>query len=172
MKIAVTMNDVDYIKFNEYHMHNSTPGKRTLVLYRLIAPIVSIIIAIGVTNSSVSKDVLIAQIAFLTIFSAVWIIKSPKLILKVVRKTVADSKKDGKLPYTENAVLEFLDDAIIETTESSMKKVSYSEVRHIGYTDEHIFIFFGAMEAFVIPKRCITDVQGELEALLQEKVHG
>lgn len=171
MKITVTMNDSDYIKFNEYHMHNSTQGKRMLVIYRLIVPIVSIITLMGLTKSSVSRETLIAEIAILTILSVLWFIKSPKLMLKVIGKSIAENKKDGKLPYTQNAVLEFLHDAMIETTDSSMKKVSYFEVSRIGYTDEHIFIFFGAMEAFVIPKRCITGVQEELEALLQEKIH-
>lgn len=170
MKITVTMNDSDYIKFNEYYMQSSTQGKRMLVIYRLIVPIVSIIALMGLTKSGVSRETLIAEIAILTTLSVVWFIKSPKLMLKVIGKSVAENKKDGKLPYTENAVLEFLDDAMIETTDSSMKKVHYSEVSRVGYTDEHIFIFFGSMEAFVIPKRCITDVQSELEALLQEKI--
>lgn len=170
MKISVTVYDLDYMKFNEYHMLNSRQGKKTLATYKLAMPVFSIVAILILALLGVHTAILIAEIVFLTVFSVIWLFKSSELYFKEARKNIEKLKQEGKLPYTQNAVLEFGDEAIVETTDNSMKKVEYREVNRIGFTEEHIFIFFGAVEAFVIPKRCITEEQTALEQLLHEKV--
>lgn len=171
MKINVNINDSDYIKFNEYYMLNSQQGKKMIAMMKLLMPVFAIALVAIFAICGMEKSLLLAEIAVLTIASVIWIGKAPKYFLKQMGKNINKMKKEGKLPYSENAVLEFGDAEIIETTENSVKKVKYSEISRIGDTDEHIFVFFGAMEAFVIPKRCITDAQVELEKMLDEKVH-
>ena len=78
-------------------------------------------------------------------------------------------KRDGKLPYTEAATLEFNDSDILETTENSAKRVRYADILRIGRTEEHLFLFFGTLEAFVIPLRCLDDGGAALDTLLREK---
>lgn len=172
MKISVTVNESDYIKFNEYYALHSKQGKKSLAVMRWTAPVCSILLIVFLAIRGIGIEFFIAEIVGLTILSVVEFSMAPKRFRKNVEKNVKKLRREGKLPYTEAAILEFCDDVFIETTENSVKKIHYSDVNRIGSTDEHIFIFFDAVQAVIIPKWCVAEVQAELEMLLNQKCIG
>ena len=172
MKISVTVNESDYIKLNEYYAFHSRQGKKSLAVMRWTAPVCAIVFIVFFAIRGISRELFIVEIVGLTIFAAVRFFSVSKRFRKDIEKNVKKLKREGKLPYTEEAILEFCDDVFIETTENSVKKIHYSDVNRIGSTDEHIFIFFDAVQAVIIPKRCVAEVQAELEMLLNQKCIG
>ena len=74
-----------------------------------------------------------------------------------IKKNIIKIKKDGKLPYNENASVEFLDDRIVETCEQGETIVKYSDIVNIYDEKDYFYIFYGSMQAFILPERCIGD---------------
>lgn len=169
MKIKILMEEKDYIKFNEYHSTNSKQGKRNLLSLRILLPAVLAIMTLILSGVHANLIAVIIMVAVSLIASVIWVCVTPKIMNKSIKKSVIQLKKDGKLPYTENSELEFTENEIIETTDNSTLRVKYSDVEAAGYTDEHIFIYFDTLHAFVIPKRCI-DKNVDLESFLKEKI--
>ena len=68
-----------------------------------------------------------------------------------------EMKSDGKLLYHEKASVEFLDDRIVETCEQGETVVKYSDIVNVYEEKGYIYIFYGAMQAFILPERCFGD---------------
>ena len=113
--------------------------------------------------------VIILEVIIFSITTVVWELKIPSFIRNNIKRNIETVKNDGKLPYHENAEFEFNDEAIIETTTNSVLKIKYSDVLSVKSTDEYIYIFFGATQAFIIPRRCIGN-EYDLEEFLKERV--
>lgn len=167
MKLNITLDESDYIKFNEYHCMNSKQGKKNIRSLRILLPaILALIISILI---AVHADLTVIIIAAVTsvIISVLWIIFVPKILKNSVKNSVKQLKMDGKLPYTEEAELEFTDTEIIEAAKYSTMRVKYQDIENIGYTDEYIFIYSDSIHAFIVPRRCIGS---DFESFLKSKI--
>ena len=51
----------------------------------------------------------------------------------------------------------FLDDRIVETCEQGETVVKYSDIVNVYEEKGYIYIFYGAMQAFILPERCFGD---------------
>lgn len=169
MKINVNVNENDFIIFNEYYMKNSNQGKRSTLLSRLLLPAVFLVIIMICLVAKADFTVIILEVIIFSITTVVWELKIPAFIRNNIKRNIETVKNDGKLPYHENAEFEFNDEAIIETTPNSVLKIKYSDVLSVKSTDEYIYIFFGATQAFIIPRRCIGN-EYDLEKFLKERV--
>ena len=81
----------------------------------------------------------------------------PVLMRRNIKKNIMKMKSDGKLPYHEKASVEFLDDRIVETCEQGETVVKYSDIVNVYEEKGYIYIFYGAMQAFILPERCFVD---------------
>lgn len=169
MKINVSVTENDFIIFNEYYMKNSSQGKRSTLLSRLLLPAVFLVIIMICLVAKADFTVIILEVIIFSITTVVWELKIPSFIRNNIKRNIETVKNDGKLPYHENAEFEFNDEAIIETTTNSVLKIKYSDVLSVKSTDEYIYIFFGATQAFIIPRRCIGN-EYDLEEFLKERV--
>lgn len=169
MKLNVSVTENDFIKFNEYYMKNSNQGKRSTLLSRLLLPAVFLVIIMICLVAKADFTVIILEVIIFSITTVVWELKIPSFIRNNIKRSIETVKNDGKLPYHENAEFEFNDEAIIETTPNSVLKIKYSDVLSVKSTDEYIYIFFGATQAFIIPRRCIGN-EYDLEEFLKERV--
>ena len=169
MKLNVSVTENDFIIFNEYYMKNSNQGKRSTLLSRLLLPAVFLVIIMICLVAKADFTVIILEVIIFSITTVVWELKIPSFIRNNIKRNIETVKNDGKLPYHENAEFEFNDEAIIETTTNSVLKIKYSDVLSVKSTDEYIYIFFGATQAFIIPRRCIGN-EYDLEEFLKERV--
>ena len=81
----------------------------------------------------------------------------PVLMRRNIKKDIMKMKSDGKLLYHEKASVEFLDDRIVETCEQGETVVKYSDIVNVYEEKGYIYIFYGAMQAFILPERCFGD---------------
>ena len=107
----------------------------------------------------------------LAILSVLSVVRAKTDMARSLRHGIGRMRRDGKLPYSEEADLEFAEYEIIETTESSVQKFRYDEVRIVGETDEHVFILVGAMQGIILPKAFLNGQDAELMRWMKEKTH-
>lgn len=156
-EFKVTMNDEDYIHFNQYHLMNSPAGKRTLLYFRLVIPIICIgVVTIFMTSNSDYSLVLSETIA-MTMISILWIVFSKKMILRNVAKNIKKVKKAGRLPYVKESILKFDDDGIHEIAPDTESRTKYSVVEKIVLTDKAICIYFSAAQAYIVPMNVFSE---------------
>ncbi len=169
MTLKINMTENDYLKFNEYYLEHSKTGKRITTNTRILLPFFLLcILAILITfHADLTLILIIAAIS--VIISIIWQFIVPKILKHSLKNNLTQTKKDGKLPYSENAVLEFKEDAISETTDNSTLNIKYSEIISAGFTEEYIFLFFDSTRAFTIPRRCVNS-EFAIDDFLKNKI--
>ncbi len=167
MKFTVNLTETDFLKFNEYYMKNSAQGKKSILTARLLLPAVFVLIMIICLIANTGMLVIVLEAVIFTITSIVWELKVPSIISGNIRKSIEAAKKNGKLPFHESAEFDFAESEIIETAPGSVKNVRYSDIVSVNSADDYIYIFYGAAQAFVIPRRCIGNY--DLEGYLRGK---
>ena len=165
MKYRVTLTEEDYISFNIHYAFHSQTGRQRLMLGRLIPAFVSLCFWLVQLVTGSDRNVLIVEAVLLTAYSVWGYFHYPKTYTKSIRKNILKLKKEGKLPYATEAELELTDTALIETAPTSAHTIEYSTVLDVIDTPEYVFVMFGAVQAIIIPKRCIDDPQQLLDFL-------
>lgn len=169
MKFTVRLNENDFFKFNEYYMKHSSQGKKSTLTARFLLPAVFLLVMVICFIANTGMLVILLEAVIFTITSIVWVLKVPSMISGNIRKSIEAVKKDGKLPFHETAEFEFTETEIVETATGSVKNVKYADIISVDPTDEYIYIFYGALQAFIIPRSCIGNL--DLEGFLQSKTN-
>ena len=167
MKLNVTITDNDYIKFHEYMMGRQGYGKQMMNLYKYIIPVIALVIIGLHLISGVNIRLIIVEIILLGILSGVWMTFSSKLYQRNMRRNIKAIRKSGRLPYHEQAEIEWADDAVVERTEDSVISIPYEEITSIDETEDYWYLFYGASQALILPKRDIRQQLPELEQALR-----
>lgn len=167
MKINVSITEEDYMKFNEYTLSQQGYGKHMMLLYKIIIPLIAAAIVVLHLLSGVNMKFILIEAAALGILSAVWLKIGPKLYQRSMRRNIMYIKKSGKLPYHERAELEWTDDELIETTENSITRIPYDQITSVEETDDYWYLYYGAAQAIIVPKRDIRAQLPELEQVLR-----
>lgn len=168
MQIHVNLYDEDYIQYNIHHSYYSYNSKKTHMIGRLSPFLFSIVFIAVFIYLNVEPLLLYVEIAVLMLYSIISFIRYPKSLEKRIRKYVLRMKEEGKLPYDEEAMIDFGEDVITETTPNMTNRISYSEIRDVCETEGYIYLIIGAMQAIILPKRCLDD-KFKLLGLLKEK---
>jgi hypothetical protein len=164
-EFKITLDDDDYMLFNQYHLFHSSIGKRTIMSFRLMIPFICfMVVVIFYIAGSDFLLILIEAIAML-IFSIIWICNCKKMFLKTINKGIKKMKKEGRLPYSSEAVLTFDDDNIHEITPNTENKTKYSLIEKIAVTEKAIYIYFSSLQAYILPMTAFTDEKSKLEFL-------
>ncbi len=160
-ELNYTLNENDYLDFNKHHTATSPSGKKQLLLYRAIAPI--FLIAFYILYFYITKDFsnLPVTLIFIIVFSIIWVVFSKRTITSSLKKRIKALEKDGRLPYSPQGTLIFDDEFISDVNTTAQCKVAYSSVEKIFVTEKAIYIYFSAMQAYIVPKSCFKDENEE-----------
>jgi hypothetical protein len=60
-------------------------------------------------------------------------------------------KKSGKLPFSKNVSLSFYDGHFDQVTETAETKTKYSAIERVSEGKAAVYIYIGAIQAFIIP---------------------
>lgn len=96
-------------------------------------------------------QLLLIEAIFMTILSILWICYSKKFILKSMKKGLKKMKKEGRLPYSNEAIVKFDDESIHEISLNTESKTKYSLVEKIAVTEKAIYIYFSSVQAYILP---------------------
>ena len=169
MTIHVHLSEEDYIKFNEFHNLNSKAGKKMIWIMRVIVPICFLFLDLMEYLRTMDKMEFIFQLVIAGIFILVWELIVPSVIKKSTRFTIRMIKKDGKLPFHVQAEIEFADDEMIEKSDESIIRKKYEDILNVYEVSDTFYVYIGAIQAWVIPKRCLAEYEGEFRQLMAER---
>lgn len=171
MKLHITLTLDDYIAFNIAHAFRSPAQQKNLRIGRLMPAMISLFFVLLFLACGMRGAVLWAEIAALAIVAAVGYFRYPKTYENSIRKHILKLKEEGRLPYAEESDVAFGEYAMTETAPNHTNLIPYSDLLDVWETDEHFFVMFGALQAIIIPKRCVDDPQ-LLSAFLSKKAAG
>lgn len=152
--------DDDYLLFNQYQLLNSRAGKRTLLSFNFIVPFVCLAFILIFIVADFDFQLILFEAIMLRILSILWICYSKKIIFKSIKKNIMKMKKEGRLPYTKEAILKFDDESIHEITPNTESKTNYSMIEKVSVTEKAIYLFINSVQAYILP---VTAFSGEME---------
>lgn len=152
MKINYNLNKDDYVNFNIYHSQHSDSIKKNLKTQRFITPLIFFIFPfIAKVNTGISFFYWLSIFAVIYIL---WTIYYPKYYFHTVKKGVGRMIEEGKNhDLLGPKTIELREDDIFSSGENSESKVKWHSAERYIETDQYIFIYISAMEAYIIPKR-------------------
>ena len=164
LELRYRIAEEDYLRFNREFMLHSKNGKRVLWTYRLTAIICSAcFVLLAALEGDLRKAVVLA--AVLALFCAVMWLNAKKLLLRTCDQSVRLLKKDGKLPYSETDTLTFALDDIREENAQADTTCRYDAIERTVLSHGAVYVFFSAMQAFILPESAFSDDK-ERQALL------
>ncbi|WP_075618288.1 YcxB family protein [Paenisporosarcina indica] len=168
MEISYNLTEDDYISFNLYHMNNSKTGIRALRIQRFLLPV--FIIALSYFMTLILDTSLSAMLVTSLLFSIVWIIFYPKYFTRTIAKNVKKMLKEGdNKGILGDQHMSIKEDGIVVTTKFGETKVSWEGLKTLKEDDNNFYLYVGAMNAYLIPKRQIA-VSNELRTYINSKI--
>ena len=151
MKVRVKVNDSDYLKFCECQLTHSRQGKKTILLQRLMLPLISVAMVIAFIAFHFSKRAIVIEIITLTLASAIWVIGAPEMLKRNIRRDFFKNKNKGKVPFRETSVLDFTEDGITEISGDYSETVPYSSITNIVRSGKRLYVYTDGAKGFVVP---------------------
>ena len=161
-EFKINLDDEDYLLFNQYHLLNSPSGKKSLMSFRFIIPFFCFMIIVIFCIAGADFELILIEAIVLTVLSILWIGFSKKKLLKSMNKRIIKMKKEGRLPYSNEAVLKFDDEKIHEITPNTENITKYLLIEKIAVTEKAIYIYFSTIQAYILP---VTAFSAEREKL-------
>lgn len=151
-KFECKITDKDYYEFNKYHMTDSPDVKKSGLIGKLYVPVLFLLIFVfHIIRGDDLCSLAIALIVF-SIMSVIWIFSLRPLSLFFLKLHIRFMKRNGKLPYSDFATLEFYDDYFTERTENTKTEVQYGAVFKVRINERKaIYIYQNAVLAYIIP---------------------
>ena len=151
-KFECRITDRDYYEFNKYHTTDSPDAKKSGLIGKLYVPVIFFIMFIYYIIRGDDWYTLSFVLILFAIVSIIWIFSLKPLSLFFLKLNIKFMKKNGKLPYSDYAALEFFDDYFIETTENTKTEVKYDAVFKIRVNEPTaIYIYQNAVLAYIVP---------------------
>ena len=165
IEFKVTLSDEDYLHFNWYQLSNSAAGKRALLSYRLILPVILFILLVVLFVIDSDIELILFFAIVVAIMSALWITYSKKTVFNIMKNDIERIRKEGIQPYSKDAILRFDDEGIHEIIPNFENKSKYALIEKIAVTENAIYIFISADQAYIIPVNTFTDEAEKIKLL-------
>ncbi len=151
-KFEYKTTDKDYYEFNKYHTTDSPDVKKSGLIGRLYVPALFLATFIYyIFRGDDWYSLLFALIIFSSI-SVLWFFSLKPISFLFLKIHIHFMKKNGKLPYSEYASLEFFDEYFVEKTENTKTEVQYSAIFKVRINDpKAIYIYQNTVLAYIIP---------------------
>jgi len=168
MEINYHLTEDDYINFNLYHMNHSKTGIRALRVQRFLLPVFFIALSYFMAIILDTSPVFLLVYGFL--ISILWVIFYPKYFNRTIAKNVKKMLKEGdNKGILGDQHMSIKDEGIVVTTKMGETKVNWAGINILKEDENNFYLYVGAMNAYLIPKRQIT-VSNELRAFVNAKI--
>lgn len=158
MKIEFNLTKDDYIAFNMHHIETSPTIRRSLLIQQYGVSVIFLIVPYFFSRIS-RAPMLASFIVYGAIFLA-WILYYPKYFMHATKKRIIKLIDEGD----NSAILgihsiTLTDEGIVQESRTGESKSTWGSVKRIDETSEHIYIFIGTVNAYLVPKR---DFEGKI----------
>ncbi len=170
MKYKINLTDDDYLRFNLFYANHSKAGKRSMKMIRILFPILALSFLLVLFFAGAKPGLLATEAVVLAVGMVVWYLRAPRMMERNVRKNIDRIKADGKLPYHAESEIVFEDTRIVEKNETGEFHVAYRDIENVYAEEAYLYIFYGAIQAFILPYRCLgRDAQQVAEYVLKKR---
>ena len=157
------LSDADYFEFNKFYIENAAAHKGSLLNNRWLLGSACLALSLSAFYVfSVTGTLFTLIIAILAlVVSAVYLVGLSRFFASImIKSTMKKMKKDGKLPYGKDNIIQFDEDSIIEIADEAETKRKYAAVEKVVCGNQAIYIFTDAAQAYIIPLSVFeTEVQ-------------
>jgi hypothetical protein len=141
----------DFVAFNMHHALHSEAARRQSATTRIGASVV-LPLAVGIMLAAASHDVAFGAVTTLVSGVVLWFLW-PRLWSRQMKRFLMRAASSDGLGTVGTQTLSIEDEGLREVSPGSETFTAWSKVRRIDETPDHVFIFVGPVQAFVIPKR-------------------
>lgn len=148
----VTVNDQDYLDYNIFMMIRSPYGKKQIDTYRItITVIVAIFILITLFRGGFSSESILVVILMIIILTLIQVFL-PRFFSWSLKCHFKSVKKNGKMGYSPESVIEFYEESFMETTPEEKSEHKYSAIERISVVDNKvIYIHVNNVMSYILP---------------------
>ena len=173
-KFIFTLSDDDYFEFSKHALLNSAVWKRRLNLIRIL-PIIIWLFAIFVFFiRKADLNLIIIESILLAAYSVVIFVLSKPLLLLLLKRRIGRVKKYEKLVSGMEVTLLFENEFFLETTSQSEAKLKYSVIERIDKAEKAVYLYVGAVKAYIIPLNAFADdeIKKQFIIFIKDKING
>lgn len=165
MEFKYNLELQDYIEFQKYYLFSTTQYKKTVLLVRLLLPVVfAFMFVIKIIPFS------LFSIAICGPLSILWFVYYPKIMLK---GTISNLKKIIDHEDNYNIICDHTiivnENGITNITEETKYTIKWHGIVRLGETSSYYFIFDSYVSAIILPKEKLTVNLQELDLILKSK---
>lgn len=170
-KIQLHITEEDYIKFCVFHNKKYGNKERKKI-------ICGAIILVGWALLTVIREwigldygieglflQIIGALIFLSfIFYVLFRILNTE---QLIRRNMAELKKRGNLPYESDIQITIEDNRLVQESKKGVLYINKTNISKIFDEPDYYYIYVGAIQAVILPKRYIAEYDGEIRAFLE-----
>ncbi len=153
-RINCDITKEEYFDFNKHNLLETPSGRKSLMLFRMIVPVIFLIFF--VFNAFRNPDItyLIVMAVLLTVIGLVYWFNAHRMVLGIFRlqmKSQDDLVNDllGKSVVT----FDFENGLITDISEKEEVRVRFENVMAVYEADKAFYVYYNNIKAFVIPYR-------------------
>lgn len=168
---TIQLTEEDYINYNITHFFNAPINKKNKFTMQYITPLImallSPLFALLLRRSTGVPPVFVYATFGIAII--LYMVRFKHFIRATITKNIDKMKKSGKLPFDINSTLIFAQDEITGVSENGETKVYYSTLEKIDHDEHAFYIYYSAIQAFIIPFKVFENMkkQEEFKAFIQ-----
>lgn len=176
MKLEFKITNKDYLEFNLFHMDNSDQFRKSLLVSRVLLTFIIIGVAFLAMHGNTERHLI-----GYTYFAVLWVLIMAffnkgfrGVVKKRIEKMIEEGKNSG---FVGNYVLTLSDEGINVITDNNVMKTKWVGIERIAENQDYIFIYVGAVAAYIIPANAFTDsnqkeeFKNTLNAMINRSVH-
>ena len=165
--LKITMDDSDYLYFNEHTLNVYGIFKRQVLTLRIL--FLAVILILSIYEMFQFENTL-AAVIFAVIMLIILIpieIFTPHYLRFCSRLQVKSFIKKGKVPYSKTSEMQFYDDYFTEETETAKTEQKYSSIEKISFSEERktLYLHTDKVRAFLIPSSSFATPEEMVEFL-------
>lgn len=169
MEFKYELTKEDLLAFNLYHAKQSETVKSALFKQRFLVPIIFLLLPF-ILYWITGEFLIEVSISFMLV-SILWLVFYPKYFYGYIKRNVSKVLDEGNNDnLLGNHLFTMAEDGFTEKSNAGETKVPWSGITKVEENEEYYFLFYSAMSAYIIPKRCLIDKteQAEFKQLLRK----
>ncbi len=159
MTIDYKITDKDFIDFNVYHNLNTESLKRRINLYKLMLPIIYLVLVMVFYIAKLDEITLF----FFAVIGAVAMLYRLAFYNKILARSITSQLKKAKkydnLPYCPGGTLTFKDGFVNDVSIVGENKLPYCSLNQISLGKTATYIYYGSSQAFIIPHSTFDNLE-------------
>lgn len=158
VEFEYNLTEKDYINFNIFHVRNSKVAKRSLMIQRIVGPLLFLVF--GYLYYQTEEVSLIGLITTFIILSVLWVMFYPmyfnNYIIRNTKKMIKEGNNNNLLGSHRMVMSE---NGIVDSTMTGQTSVQWSGINQFKEDKHNFYLYNSSVSAYILPKRELQNVE-------------